>query len=109
MKIRMFGVTSAGNSVCCHVHGFNPYIYLPAPAGFEKNNLFMFRKALNTVLIQVKEEKQKKNKKKKKVYVNIQDLKSNPHGIDNAVLSCDLVSKSTIYGFQVGRVQTFNV
>merc|ERR1719186_339659 len=78
--MRMFGVTKDGNSVCCHVHGFHPYIYLPAPEGFDKDKLALFRKTLNSVLIA--------------------DMKSNPWGIDNAVLSCDLVSKSTIYGFQ---------
>ncbi|MEQ2181000.1 hypothetical protein GOODEAATRI_006942, partial [Goodea atripinnis] len=31
--IRMFGVTDSGNSVCCHVHGFAPYFYVPAPSG----------------------------------------------------------------------------
>uniref|UniRef100_A0AAR2J5N0 DNA polymerase n=1 Tax=Pygocentrus nattereri TaxID=42514 RepID=A0AAR2J5N0_PYGNA len=31
--VRMFGVTDGGNSVCCHVHGFAPYFYVPAPAG----------------------------------------------------------------------------
>lgn len=31
--IRMFGVTDNGNSVCCHVHGFAPYFYVPAPSG----------------------------------------------------------------------------
>jgi DNA polymerase elongation subunit (family B) len=31
--IRMFGVTDSGNSVCCHVHGFAPYFYIPAPNG----------------------------------------------------------------------------
>lgn len=31
--IRMFGVTDSGNSVCCHVHGFAPYFYVPAPNG----------------------------------------------------------------------------
>jgi len=78
--MRMFGVTNEGNSVCCHVHGFHPYIFLPAPEGFDKDKLALFRKGLNAVLIA--------------------DMKSNPWGIDNAVLSCDLTSKSTIYGFQ---------
>lgn len=31
--IRMFGVTDNGNSVCCHIHGFAPYFYVPAPSG----------------------------------------------------------------------------
>ncbi|TMS15409.1 DNA polymerase delta catalytic subunit [Larimichthys crocea] len=30
--IRMFGVTDSGNSVCCHIHGFAPYFYVPAPS-----------------------------------------------------------------------------
>lgn len=40
--VRMFGVTDNGNSVCCHIHGFAPYFYVPAPngknfCGFKKN------------------------------------------------------------------------
>lgn len=31
--VRMFGVTDNGNSVCCHIHGFAPYLYVPAPNG----------------------------------------------------------------------------
>lgn len=31
--VRMFGVTDNGNSVCCHIHGFAPYFYVPAPNG----------------------------------------------------------------------------
>lgn len=31
--VRMFGVTDSGNSVCCHIHGFAPYFYVPAPNG----------------------------------------------------------------------------
>ena len=26
--IRLFGVTAAGNSVCCHVHNFKPCVYI---------------------------------------------------------------------------------
>ncbi|KAF4695523.1 DNA-directed DNA polymerase delta [Perkinsus olseni] len=29
--IRMFGVTAAGNSLMCHIHGFLPYFYCPRP------------------------------------------------------------------------------
>jgi DNA polymerase delta subunit 1 len=78
--MRMFGVTMEGNSVCCHVHGFHPYVFIPAPAGIDQSNLSVFRKTLNTVLVN--------------------DIKNNSDGVVDAVLSCELVSKSTIYGFQ---------
>ncbi|XP_015419485.1 PREDICTED: DNA polymerase delta catalytic subunit [Myotis davidii] len=29
--LRAFGVTDEGVSVCCHIHGFAPYFYTPAP------------------------------------------------------------------------------
>jgi len=85
--MRMFGITMDGNSVCCHVHGFHPYIYLPAPQGITKDNLSVFRKALNSALMA--------------------DLKNNVHGIVDAVLSCDLMQKSTIYGFQGNKKSPF--
>lgn len=31
--LRAFGVTDEGISVCCHIHGFAPYFYTPAPPG----------------------------------------------------------------------------
>lgn len=31
--LRAFGVTDEGVSVCCHIHGFAPYFYTPAPPG----------------------------------------------------------------------------
>jgi hypothetical protein len=34
-------------AVCCHIHGFHPYVYLPAPAGIDKTNLAVFRKVIN--------------------------------------------------------------
>ena len=49
--MRMFGITMDGNSVCFHVHGFHPYIYLPAPTGVTPENLSIFRKALNSALL----------------------------------------------------------
>lgn len=44
--IRFFGVTKEGNSVMCHVHGFRPYFYVPAPANFQTSNLEYIRQAL---------------------------------------------------------------
>lgn len=39
--IRMFGVTDNGNSVCCHIHGFAPYFYVPSPNGKTFNRLMI--------------------------------------------------------------------
>ena len=83
--MRVFGVSEEGNSYCCHIHGFHPYLYIPAPAGFTKDHLSGFRKALNAALIA--------------------DLKGNAHNIVDAVLCMDLLNKSSIYGFQ-GNVKS---
>ncbi|KAM8794769.1 DNA polymerase delta catalytic subunit [Eudromia elegans] len=48
--IRMFGVTEGGHSVCCHVHGFVPYFYVPAPAGFEVSQLAELQRELEAAL-----------------------------------------------------------
>ncbi|XP_038608868.1 DNA polymerase delta catalytic subunit [Tachyglossus aculeatus] len=45
--IRMFGVTDDGNSVCCHVHGFAPYFYVPAPPGFSTDHLAELQRELD--------------------------------------------------------------
>ncbi|KAI8366805.1 DNA polymerase family B-domain-containing protein [Radiomyces spectabilis] len=37
--IRFYGVTEHGNSVVCHVHGFLPYFYFPAPVGLQRTHL----------------------------------------------------------------------
>ncbi|KAK9470006.1 DNA polymerase family B-domain-containing protein [Dipodascopsis tothii] len=37
--IRMFGVTSAGNSVMCSMVGFSHYFYVPAPVGFKHGHI----------------------------------------------------------------------
>ena len=41
--MRVFGVTETGNSICVHIHGFHPYLFIPAPAGFTKDHLSGFR------------------------------------------------------------------
>ena len=45
--MRMFGVTDQGNSVLCHVHGFVPYFFVPAPNGFKSENCGVFQSFLN--------------------------------------------------------------
>lgn len=33
--MRIFGVTREQNSICCHVHGFAPYLYVTVPDTFK--------------------------------------------------------------------------
>merc|ERR1712223_329892 len=85
--MRMFGVTKAGNSVCCHVHGFNPYFFVPAPDNFKKENIRDFRMALNSAVIS--------------------DMKNNRDNVTDAVLHVEMLDKSTIYNFQGNRLIPF--
>uniref|UniRef100_A0A4X2K7Y0 DNA polymerase delta catalytic subunit n=1 Tax=Vombatus ursinus TaxID=29139 RepID=A0A4X2K7Y0_VOMUR len=48
--LRAFGVTDAGVSVCCHVHGFAPYFYVPAPTGFGPEHLGDLQRELNSAV-----------------------------------------------------------
>ncbi|KAJ3336227.1 DNA polymerase delta catalytic subunit [Gonapodya sp. JEL0774] len=48
--IRMYGVTDAGNSIVCHVHGFYPYFYVPAPPGFTVDHTQDFRDSLESAI-----------------------------------------------------------
>ncbi|XP_069900353.1 DNA polymerase delta catalytic subunit isoform X2 [Globicephala melas] len=48
--IRAFGVTDEGVSVCCHIHGFAPYFYTPAPPGFGPEHLSDLQRELNTAI-----------------------------------------------------------
>ena len=41
--MRIFGVTRQQNSICCHVHGFAPYLYVTVPPQFEvKSNRIVY-------------------------------------------------------------------
>lgn len=62
MTIRLFGVNDvramktfltlkAGNSVMCHVLGFLPYFYIPAPIGFQRDQLQPLQVALEVFLL----------------------------------------------------------
>lgn len=49
--IRFYGITMEGNSVLCHVHGFLPFFYTPAPKNFDVDNCELFRSELDKVVI----------------------------------------------------------
>ncbi|KAK6922792.1 DNA-directed DNA polymerase, family B, exonuclease domain [Dillenia turbinata] len=44
--LRIFGVTKEGHSVCCLVHGFEPYFYISCPPGMGPDDISHFRQIL---------------------------------------------------------------
>ncbi|WOG82090.1 hypothetical protein DCAR_0101251 [Daucus carota subsp. sativus] len=44
--IRIFGVTREGHSVCCNVHGFEPYFYISCPPGMGPDDISNFHRIL---------------------------------------------------------------
>ncbi|KAG5031781.1 hypothetical protein JHK85_015763 [Glycine max] len=44
--IRIFGVTKEGHSVCCNVHGFEPYFYICCPPGMGPDDISHFHQTL---------------------------------------------------------------
>ncbi|CAI8054471.1 DNA polymerase delta catalytic subunit [Geodia barretti] len=85
--LRMFGVTSDGNSVCSHIHGFLPYFFVPAPRDFSTQHCATFRSALNTAVMG--------------------DLRSSRDNIREAVLAVEMCRKSSIYGFYFNEMSDF--
>nr|XP_006813424.1 PREDICTED: DNA polymerase delta catalytic subunit-like [Saccoglossus kowalevskii] len=85
--VRMFGITEEGNSVLCHIHGFSPYFYVPAPKDFKSEHCRMFLEKLNQAVIQ--------------------DMRSNKDNISHAVLAVDPCVKESIYGFHENRKLPF--
>ncbi|MBN3311988.1 DPOD1 polymerase, partial [Atractosteus spatula] len=85
--IRVFGITDLGNSVCCHIHGFAPYFYIPAPAGFTSSHLGEFQKELNSVVLK--------------------DMRSNKDNLSVTVLAVDITRKESMYGYHGNRASDF--
>ncbi|XP_066564799.1 DNA polymerase delta catalytic subunit [Amia ocellicauda] len=81
--IRMFGITDAGSSVCCHIHGFVPYFYTPAPLGFSPAHLSDFQKELNAVVLK--------------------DMRSNKDNLSVTVLAVDITRRESMYGYHGNR------
>ncbi|KAG1175920.1 hypothetical protein G6F70_003795 [Rhizopus microsporus] len=76
--IRMYGVTKTGNSILCHVKGFYPYFYFPAPRGFQHSHLPALKQSLSSAL-----------------------------GFNNVVHSLEIVMKQSIYGFNGNKKSPF--
>ncbi|XP_055528317.1 DNA polymerase delta catalytic subunit [Wyeomyia smithii] len=85
--MRMFGITEEGNSVCAHVHGFTPYLYVAAPRGFNKSHLAEFRAALDKSVLN--------------------DMRSNKDNVQEAVLDVELVQRQSILGYNGEEKFTF--
>lgn len=85
--IRMFGVTDNGNSVCCHIHGFAPYFYVPAPSGFTSADLSEFKRELNSTVLK--------------------DMRSNKDNISTTVLAVEITRKESMYGYHGKKIMDF--
>ncbi|XP_074639008.1 DNA polymerase delta catalytic subunit-like [Acropora palmata] len=81
--IQMYGVTMEGNSVLCHIHGFVPYFYVPAPPGFDHSHCSEFLDGLDKAVLS--------------------DMRSNKDSISHAVLAVECEMKESIYGFHGKR------
>ncbi|OAD61418.1 DNA polymerase delta catalytic subunit [Eufriesea mexicana] len=77
--MRMFGVTELGNSVCCHIHGFSPYLYVTAPQNFNEHHCRLFKETLNKTMLK--------------------EMRSNPENVQVAVLAVERVYKQSMYGY----------
>ncbi|KAF5188803.1 Dna polymerase delta catalytic subunit, partial [Thalictrum thalictroides] len=56
--LRIFGVTREGHSVCCNVHGFEPYLYMSCPPGMGPDDVSCFHRSLEA---RIKEDYRVKN------------------------------------------------
>ena len=86
--LRMYGVNMEGNSVLAHIHGFLPYLYVPAPSeDFNTENCMDFRAALNNAILK--------------------DMKSNRENVQEAVLNVEIVKRCSMYGFHFNQQYPF--
>uniref|UniRef100_A0A3Q2LNK9 DNA polymerase n=1 Tax=Equus caballus TaxID=9796 RepID=A0A3Q2LNK9_HORSE len=78
--LRAFGVTDEGVSVCCHIHGFAPYFYTPAPPGFGPEHLSDLQRELNVAISR--------------------DQRGGKELAGPAVLAVELCSRESMFGYQ---------
>lgn len=85
--LRLYGVTEDGHSVLTHVHGFHPYLYVPAPPGFTPEDCAQFRVALDA-----------------KVQGRV---RSHNDTADRYVLNVAIEQRETVFGYHGGRKVDF--
>lgn len=86
--LRMYGVNMDGNSVLVHIHGFLPYLYVPAPSeDFSQANSVEFRAALDQAILK--------------------DMRSNKDNVQETVLNVEIVKKCSMYGFYFNEQYPF--
>lgn len=51
--LRIFGVTQEGHSICCKVHGFEPYFYVNCPQGMGPDDISRFHQVLEARMREV--------------------------------------------------------
>lgn len=76
----MFGVNDNGNSIMCHVHGFYPYYYTPAPRGMQPSDCEYVRGILNA-------------------HLGRQQLRG-MGGESDAIVRLEMCMKQSLYGYQ---------
>ncbi|XP_003388637.1 PREDICTED: DNA polymerase delta catalytic subunit-like, partial [Amphimedon queenslandica] len=86
--LKMYGVTQEGFSVCAHVHSFMPYLYVASP--FPQTTPITckaFQDALSAAILS--------------------DARSSRETAPTPVLGIEVVSKSSLYGYQFNQSNTF--
>ncbi|XP_076949772.1 DNA polymerase delta catalytic subunit-like [Bidens hawaiensis] len=85
--IRIFGVTKEGNSVCCNVHGFEPYFYISCPPGMGPDDISHFHQILEGRMREAN--------------------KSNKFSVPRFIIRVELVKKKNIMYYQQHSSQPF--
>jgi len=83
--LRIFGVTRDGHSICCQVHGFEPYFYIGCPSGMGPDDISRFHQTLEG---RMKESNRSSN-------------------VPRFVKRVELVQKQTIMHYQTQQSQPF--
>ncbi|KRX57161.1 DNA polymerase delta catalytic subunit, partial [Trichinella sp. T9] len=83
--IRMYGATKDGHSVCCHVHGFQPYFYVQIE-NFDPARASLFCDSLNQAVVQ--------------------EMRTNKD-IKKPILDVEILQGRNLYGYNLMKSTTF--